>query len=91
MANAFVSGFIGGSLAAVALRLVVISFVVGLILSMFGYDPETVYGAFWRSIHRLIEFGLTDFRQFGRVLLMGAMVVLPVWLVLRLLDARRAR
>jgi hypothetical protein len=86
-----VSGFIGGSLAAVVLRLVVVSFVVGLILAMFGFDPETVYESFDRAVRHLIEFGLTDFRQFGRILLTGAMVVLPIWLVLRLLDARRAR
>ena len=86
-----VTGFIGGSLAAVVLRLVVVSFVVGLILAMFGFDPETVYESFDRAVRHLIEFGLTDFRQFGRILLTGAMVVLPIWFVLRLLDARRAR
>jgi hypothetical protein len=86
-----VSGFIGGSPAAVLLRLLVVSFVVGSILAIFGFDPETVYESVERGVRRLIEFGLTDFRQFGRILLTGAMVVLPIWLVLRLLGARRAR
>ena len=79
---------IGGTPGAVVLRLVVVSFIVGLILAMFGFDPETIYESFQRAVRRLIEFGLTDFRQVGRILLTGAMVVLPVWLVLRLLDAR---
>jgi hypothetical protein len=87
----WVTGFIGGSPASVLLRLVVVSFVVGLILAMFGFDPETVYESFERGVRRLIEFGLTDFRHFGRILLTGAMVVLPIWFVLRLLDGRRAR
>jgi hypothetical protein len=86
-----VSGIIGGSPASVLLRLLVVSFVVGLILAMFGFDPETVYESIERGVRRLIEFGLTDFRQLGRILLTGAMVVLPIWLVLRLLGARRAR
>jgi hypothetical protein len=83
--------FLGGSFVAVALRLVVVSFVVGLILATFGFDPEGIYESAVRIANRLVEFGLTDFRQFGRILLTGAMVVLPVWFVLRLLDARRAR
>jgi uncharacterized protein DUF6460 len=76
---------------SVLLRLLVVSLVVGLILSMFGFDPESIYESFQRGLRRLIEFGLTDFWQIGRILLTGAMVVLPVWFVLRLLDARRAR
>ena len=88
MSNGYVTGFIGGTPGAVVLRLVVVSFIVGLILAMFGFDPETIYESFQRAVRRLIEFGLTDFRQVGRILLTGAMVVLPVWLVLRLLDAR---
>ena len=87
----WLTGFIGGSPASVLLRLLVVSFVVGLILAMFGFDPETVYENFERGVRRLIEFGLTDFRQFGRILLTGAMVVLPIWFLLRLFGARRAR
>ena len=87
----WVTGFIGGSPASVLLRLLVVSFVVGLILAVFGFDPETIYESFERGVRRLIDFGLTDFRQFGRILLTGAMVVLPIWFVLRLLDGRRAR
>ena len=83
--------FLGGSFVAVALRLAVVSCVVGLILATFGFDPESVYESALSAARRVVEFGLTDFRQFGRILLTGAMVVLPVWLVLRLLDARRAR
>jgi Domain of unknown function (DUF6460) len=44
-----------------------------------------------RAARHIIEFGLTDVRQLGRILLTGAMVVVPVWLVLRLLDAGRMR
>ena len=91
MSNGYVTGFIGGSPGSVALRLVVVSFIVGILLAMFGFDPETVYEGLARVVRRLIEYGLTDFRQFGRILLTGAMVVVPVWFVLRLMDSRRAR
>jgi hypothetical protein len=91
MSNGYVSSFLGGSPAAVVIRLIVVSFVVGLALAMFGFDPESVYDSAVLAARRLIDFGLTDFRQFGRILLTGAMVVVPVWFVLRLVDARRAR
>ena len=85
------NGFLGGSVAAVAVRLLVVSFVVGLFLTMFGFDPEDIYVRFVSIVRHVIDFGLTDLRQFGRILLTGAMVVVPIWLILRLMDTRRAR
>jgi hypothetical protein len=85
------NAFLGGSLPAVAVRLLVVSFVVGLLLAMFGFEPETIYGRLVELVRHVIEYGLSDLRHFGRILLTGAMVVVPVWFVLRLMDARRAR
>ena len=82
----FVARFVGGSPAHVAVRLVVVSFVVGVVLETFGFDPVSLFGETVRAVRRLVELGFTDFRQIGRILLTGAMVVVPVWLALRLLD-----
>lgn len=85
------NAFLGGSLATVAVRLLVVSFVVGMLLAMFGFDPETIYVRFIELARHIFDFGLTDLRQFGRILLTGAMVVVPIWFILRLMDTRRAR
>ena len=85
------NAFLGGTPATVAVRLLVVSFVVGLFLAMFGFDPETIYQRLAQIVRHLLDFGLSDLRQFGRILLTGAMVVVPVWLILRLMDSRRAR
>ena len=85
------NAFLGGSLPTVAVRLLVVSFVVGMLLAMFGFDPETIYGRFIELARHIVDFGLTDLRQFGRILLTGAMVVVPIWFILRLMDTRRAR
>ncbi len=85
------NSFLGGSVATVAVRLLVVSFVVGLLLAMFGFEPETIYERFVQLMRHIFEFGLTDLRSFGRILLTGAMVVVPIWFILRLMDARRAR
>lgn len=85
------NAFLGGSLPMVAVRLLVVSFIVGLFLSMFGFEPETIYVRAVEIIRHFVVFGLDDLRQFGRILLTGAMVVAPIWLILRLMDVRRAR
>jgi hypothetical protein len=81
--------FLGGSPATVAVRLIVISFIVGVLLVMWGFEPGDIVEGIVQIFRRLADFALTDFHQFGRVLLTGAMVVVPIWLILRLLDARR--
>jgi hypothetical protein len=89
--NNVVSRFVGGSPMTVLLRFIVVSFVVGFLLETLGFDPVGLLNEVVRAARHIIEFGLTDVRQIGRILLTDAMVVVPVWLVLRLLDAGRMR
>jgi hypothetical protein len=84
-----VGRFLGGSPAMVAVRLIVVSFVVGIVLVTFGFDPAMLFAEAIRSARQVVELGFSDIRQVGRILLTGAMVVVPVWLVMRLLDASR--
>ncbi len=83
--------FVGGSPAMVAVRLIVVSFVVGIVLETFGFDPATLLTEVVRGARRIVELGFSDMRQVGRILLTGAMVVIPVWLVLRLVDSSGRR
>jgi Family of unknown function (DUF6460) len=87
--NNAVGRFLGGSPAMVALRLMVVSFVVGIVLETFGFDPATLLSEAVRAAREIVELGFSDIRQVGRILLTGAMVVVPVWLVLRLLDSSK--
>ena len=57
----------------------------------FRFDPASLFGDAVRAMRRMVELGFTDIRQVGRILLTGAMVVVPVWLALRLLDSRGRR
>jgi hypothetical protein len=85
------SGLIGGSPAAVALRLLVVSFLAGVVLVTMGFEPETLYEGVWRTIRHLTDYGLEDVKRIGRIVLTGAMVVVPLWILMRLLNARRGR
>jgi hypothetical protein len=91
MTNNVVGRFVGGSPAMVALRLIVVSFVVGIVLETFGFDPASLFDDAARAVRRIVELGFTDVHEVGRILLTGAMVVAPVWLALRLFDSRGGR
>ena len=91
MTDSVVARFVGGSPLTVLVRLILVSFVVGFLLETLGFDPASLLHHALRAARHVVEFGLTDVRQFARILATGAMVVVPVWLVLRLLDAGRAR
>jgi uncharacterized membrane protein len=79
----------GGSPAMVALWLIVASFIVGVVLAAFGFSSASLLSEAARAARRLFEIRLTDVRQLGRILLTGAMVVVPVWLALRLVQGGR--
>ncbi|HEY1943595.1 MAG TPA: DUF6460 domain-containing protein [Roseiarcus sp.] len=85
------TNFLGGSPGLVALRLLVVSFIVGMILVTFGFEPADIIDSFVHMARHMLDMGVSDIRQIGRVLATGALVVLPIWLLLRLLDSRRAR
>jgi len=89
--NANLTNFLGGSPAGVALRLALLSFIVGLVMVTFGFQPEDIIDGIVRSVNHLVEYGLADLRHVWRVLATGALIVVPLWLLSRLLNTRGAR
>ena len=81
--------FLGGSPLAVLLRLVVISFVVGVILSALGVSPFDIVDGLRDLVLYLWNVGFDAFGNVGRYLMLGAMVVIPVFIVLRIFSYRR--
>jgi uncharacterized oligopeptide transporter (OPT) family protein len=83
--------FFGGPPLAVLLRLVFVSLVVGAILMWLDVDPMDVVRSFMRTMERLWAMGFDAFGQAGRYILAGAVIVVPVWFVMRLMMMRSAR
>jgi len=79
-----VSRFFGGPPLSVAVRIILLSVLVGVILSALGLDPWNI----WRSIERLIrtiwDMGWDAIVWVWRYFLLGAVLVVPIWLVVRL-------
>ena len=86
-----VSRFFGGSPLAVIGRLILVSILVGVILSVLGLDPFDIMHSVERLVRSLWNMGFDAFRWLWRYLLLGAVIVVPIWLILRLIKAPRGK
>ncbi len=79
----------GGKPGAVVIKLAIVSVIVGAILSLAGLSPLSLLRGFEAMLRNLVGSGWEALRSIGQFALYGAMVVVPVWLVARLLSARK--
>ena len=84
MANAVVNRFLGGSPLTVLARLVLLSIVVGVILSAAGLDPWNILHSIEKLIRQVWDMGFDAVRWLWRYFLLGAVLVVPIWLLVRL-------
>jgi hypothetical protein len=83
----------GSHVAGVALRLAIISTVVGIVLQALGLDPLDLVENIRALIRYISEVGLDALEWLGTRLLIGAVVVVPIWAVvqiIRLIFRRRS-
>ena len=80
--------FLGGSPAAVVLRLAVLSIIVGALLSFFGVTPRTFFEVIDQFARNIYDLGFGAITWALDYLILGAMLVVPLWLLVRFLRAR---
>lgn len=78
--------FLGGSPMAVLVRLLVLSLIVGVILSALGITPQNFFFQINVLLQRIYDLGFGAFQSIVEYLVLGAMVVVPIWLIARLLK-----
>ena len=83
--------FLGGSPLAVALRLVLLSILVGVVLAAIGFDPYNILRSIQLLFQRLWDLGFDAVNWLWRYFLLGAVIVIPVWLISRLFGTPRNR
>lgn len=86
-----VSRFFGGSPLAVLGRLLLVSILVGVILSVLGLDPFDILHSLERLARSIWNMGFDAFHWLWRYFLLGAVIVIPIWLIMRLINAPRGR
>ncbi len=88
MANDVVNRFFGGPPLSVLLRIVLLSVLVGVILSALGLDPRDIWHSIVDLIMRIWNMGWDAILWAWRYFLLGAVIVVPIWLVIRLSKSR---
>lgn len=82
---------IGGNPFGVVIRLALLSIVVGIVLSVLGITPQNFLDRLNTIITNIYELGFGAFESILGYLLLGAMVVVPIWLITRFVAASRSR
>ena len=88
MADTTFTRFLGGSPLAVLLRLIVVSLIVGALLMWLDIRPYDIIYGVERFFRRIYNLGFDAFRDIIQYIIAGAVIVVPVWLVMRLLSMR---
>ena len=81
--------FLGGSPLAVLFKLVLLSILIGVVLSALGLDPLNIFRSIERLIRTIWDMGFDAVRWVWRYFLLGAIIVIPIWLIVRFMRAPR--
>jgi hypothetical protein len=85
------SRFLGGSPLAVLGRLVLLSILVGVVLAAIGFDPWNIVTSIRRLFQWVYDLGFDAINGLWRYFLLGAVIVVPIWLISRIFSAPRGR
>lgn len=79
----------GGSPLGVIIRLALISIAVGIVMSALGIDLSNFFDRINVLLRRIYDLGFGAFEWVLEYLLLGALVVIPIWIVARLIGSTR--
>jgi hypothetical protein len=85
------SRFLGGPPLAVLVKLALLSILIGVVLSALGLDPWNIVSSVRRLILNIWDMGFDAVRWLWQYFLLGAVLVIPIWLILRLIRAPKGR
>ena len=84
-----VNRFLGDTPGRTIIKLLVVCLIVGFVLAIFGFTPNNIVDNIRYYFLDLWYNGFKALGQLGDYLLLGAIVVIPIFLVLRLFSYRR--
>jgi hypothetical protein len=83
--------FFGGPPLAVVFKLILLSVLVGLVLTVLGLDPFNIIRSIEELVRWIWDMGFDVFVRLWRYFLLGAVLVIPIWLFIRLARVPRGR
>jgi hypothetical protein len=81
----------GGNPLGVVIRLALISIVVGIVMKALGIDLRNFFDRLNELLRNLYDLGFDAFQWVIEYLLLGALVVVPIWLIARVVSAARSK
>ena len=84
-----INRFLGDTPARTAVKLVAVSLVVGFVMAFFGIFPVDILDGLRHFFLGLWYRGFEALGEAGRYLMLGASVVIPVFIILRIFSYRR--
>lgn len=72
-------------------KLVIISLLVGLVMSWFDITPQSIIENFGGTVAKVYEVATSWLRWMVPYILLGATLVVPIWAVLALLKLGKGR
>ncbi len=91
MSNNTMTKVFGGSPLAVLARLVLVSILVGVVLAALGLDPFDIMRSLERLIRHIWNMGFDALRWLWGYFLLGAVIVIPIWILMRIVNAPRGK
>jgi hypothetical protein len=86
-----INRFLGGSPLAVLGKLILLSILIGVVLSALGLDPWNIVASLRRLLLNIWDMGFDAIRWLWQYFLLGAVLVIPIWLILRVVRAPKGR
>jgi hypothetical protein len=83
--------FFGGRPLAVVFKLILLSVLVGVVLKVLGLDPFDIIRSVKDLASWIWEKGFDTLVSLWRYFLLGAVLVLPIWFIVRLVRAPKGR
>lgn len=81
----------GGNPLGVILRLALISIVVGIVMKALGIDLSNFFQRINELLRNIYDLGFGAIEWVIEYLLLGALVVIPIWLIARVVGAARSK
>jgi len=84
-----INRFLGDTPARVIVKLILVSLVVGVVMHAFNWSPYDILWGVRDFFFQLWNMGFSAIARFADYLLLGAAVVIPAFILLRIVSYRR--
>lgn len=81
----------GGNPFGVVIRLALISIAVGIVMSALGIDLSNFFDRLNTLLRNLYDLGFGAIEWVLQYMLLGALIVVPIWLITRIVGASRTK